>query len=256
MLLHVAFHPSLLATGSVIPVPVDRPQLCIVVDVLRASTSLITLVERGAGPIHIAGGVAQARAAARAVPGAFLAGEADGVAPEGFDAGNSPVELTQAAVRGRPVLFATTNGTAAIRAVHALGPVLVGAMRNGPSLAARVWAMLAGAPTDVTIVCAGREGGFGADDAHCAGYLAAELLERGRLERTDGAEAALALYRADPDTPAVFARAAAGRNVIRIGLGHDVAYCAQRGASEAVPMLGRELRLLEETTAPARSHRV
>lgn len=256
MLLHVAFHPSLLATGSVTLVPVDRPQLCIVIDVLRASTSLITLVEREAGPIYIAPDVAQARTAFGSVPGALLGGEEGGLAPEGFDFGNSPVEIARLDVRGRPVVFVTTNGTAAVRAAVRHGPVLVGAMRNGLALAAQARTMLTRSPMDVTIVCAGREGGFGADDAHCAGYLAGLLLERGRFERTDGAEAALALYRADPDTPAVFARAAAGQNVTRLGLGHDVAYCAERGASEVVPMLGRELRLLEETAAPARSQQV
>lgn len=256
MLLHVAFHPSLLPTGAVAPLPVDRKQLCIVIDVLRASTSLITLVERGAGLVYIAGGVEQARGAARTVEGALLAGEAAGLAPEGFDLGNSPVELSAAAVRGRSVIFATTNGTAAIRAVHHLGPVLIGAMRNGPALARQVQAMLAGSPMDVTIVCAGREGGFGLDDAHCAGYLAALLLEQGRFDTTDGAEAALSLYRADPDTRAVFTRAAAGRNVIGLGLGADVAFCAERGASPAVPTLGRELRLVEESGGSPRSRKV
>lgn len=253
MLLHVAFHPSLLPTGAVTPVPPDRRQLCIVIDVIRASTSLITLVERGAGPIYVAGGVEQARRAAGGVEGTLLAGEAGGLAPEGFDFGNSPVELSAAPVRGRSVIFATTNGTAAIRAVHHLGPVLIGAMRNGPALAGQAGAMLAQAPMDVTIVCAGREGGFGLDDAHCAGYLAAQLLEQGRFERTDGADAAVSLYRADPDTRAVFTRAAAGRNVIGLGLGTDLAFCAERGASPAVPMLGRELRLLEESGITPRS---
>src|SRR3970282_1398695 len=131
MRLQVAFHPALLPTGALTSVPVDRPQVCVVIDVLRASTSLVTLVERGAGPIYIAPSVEDPRAAAPDVSGAAMGGEAGGLAPEGFDFGNSPVELSTADVRGRPVIFVTTNGTAAIRAVHHLGPVLIGAMRNG-----------------------------------------------------------------------------------------------------------------------------
>src|SRR3970282_1620222 len=101
MRLPVACHPSLLPTGALIPVPVERPQVCVVIDVLRASTSLVTLVERGAGSIYIAPSVERARAAARGLPGAVTAGEAGGLAPEGFDFGNSPVEFSTADVRGR-----------------------------------------------------------------------------------------------------------------------------------------------------------
>jgi len=247
--LHVAFHPSLLATGAVVPVPADRPQVCVVVDVLRASTSLVTLVERGAGPIHIATSVAAARESPVARAGAVLAGEQEGVAPPGFDFGNSPVELARAPVRGRPVVFVTTNGTAAIQAVRRLGPVLVGAMRNATAVAAEAWAAAQASASDLTIVCAGREGGFGFDDAYCAGVLVSRLLPLGTLELTDGAAAALQLFRAEPDAEAVFTRSAAGQNVIRLGLGADVAFCAARDRSTAVPRLGRELRMLEEEGA-------
>jgi len=254
MRLHVAFHPSLLATGALwesltpgvppTPVPVDRPQVCVVVDVMRASTSLVTLVERGAGPIYIASSVASARGSPYSRDGAVMAGEEEGLAPRGFDYGNSPVELSRAAVRGRPVVFVTTNGTAAIREVQNLGPVLVGSMRNGGAVMAEAAEAARDGGVDVTIVCAGREGGFGLDDAHCAGYLASRLLDQARYDLTDGAAAAVKLYRSEPDTMGVFTRATAGQNVIRLGLGADVAYCAERETSSAVPRLGRELRIL------------
>lgn len=246
MRLHVAFHPSLLATGAVMPVPVDRPQVCVVVDVLRASTSLVTLVERGAGPIYIAPSVEAVRGSVHRRRGALTAGEEEGVAPPGFDFGNSPVELSRAPVEGRAVVFVTTNGTAAIRAVQRLGPVLIGALRNGKAAAEEAWEA-ARVGTDVTIVCAGREGGFGIDDAYCAGYLASRLLEHGAFDLTDGASAALQLHTAEPDALVLFTRSAAGQNVIRLGLGQDVAYCAARDMSTAVPRLGRELRILDET---------
>ncbi|MDQ7843638.1 MAG: 2-phosphosulfolactate phosphatase [Armatimonadota bacterium] len=247
MRLHVAFHPSLLLTGALDPAPVDRPQVCVVVDVLRASTSLVTLVERGADGVYIAPSVAVARARKGELPRVVMAGEEGGLAPEGFDYGNSPVELAAAEIRGRPVIFVTTNGTAAIRAVAGLGPVLIGAMRNGAAAAAEAFRLARAAGSDVTLVCAGREGGFGLDDAYCAGYLTSRLLEHGPFDLTDGAEAALLLYRSEPDTLAVFLRAAAGRNIVRLGLQADVSYCARRDCSSVVPTVGRELRLVEET---------
>jgi 2-phosphosulfolactate phosphatase len=249
MRLHVAFHPTLLATGSQPPVPATRPQVCVVVDVIRASTTMVTFVERGASRIYIASGIAAARNWGRTVDGAVMAGEEDAVAPPGFDYGNSPVEASEAKVDGRPVVFATTNGTAAIRAVYHLGPVLVGALRNARAVAGEAVAAARERGCDLTIVCAGREGGFGLDDAYCAGALVERVLQVERMELTDAADAALRLRRSSPDALELFKQTAAGQNVIRLGLGPDVDFCAQTDVSPAVPRLGRELEMLEDGRA-------
>ncbi len=250
MRLDVAFVPTLRAPIHESPSsarprhPARNRQLCIVVDVIRASTSLVTLVERGASRVFIAGDIDSARAAAPRT-GAVLAGEQDGLAPPGFTYGNSPVELSRASVDGRPVVFVTTNGTAAIRAVTDSPTVLVGALRNGAAVCREAWQEATAHGNDITIVCAGREHAFAIDDAYCAGYLIYRILESGSADLTDAAMAAVALFRSEPDAQAVFTRSAAGRNVIRLGLTDDIAYCAQRDASNAVPRLGRELFLLE-----------
>lgn len=237
MRLHVAFLPQLVRPGR---------QVSIVIDVIRASTSLITLVDRGASRILIAHDVAAARAAAAAHDGAVLAGELEGLAPPGFDYGNSPVELSKAAVADRPVIFVTTNGTAAIRAVEETGPVLVGALRNGAAVTSAAWDAATEGQSDLTLVCAGREGAFGIDDAYTAGYLASRLMDLHHAWTfTDGTEAALRLFRSEPDPRALFRISAAGQNVTRLGLAHDVDYCAERDRSAAVPALGRELAVLE-----------
>lgn len=246
MRLHVAFHPSLLATGSQPPVSATRPQVCVVVDVMRASTTIIAFLERGASPIYVASGIEAARVGAAAIPGAVLAGELDGIAPPGFDYGNSPVEVSTAEIEGRAVIFATTNGTVAIRAVEGLGPVLIGALRNAGAVADEAAASSRDEACDLTIICAGREGSFGIDDAYCAGALADRLLARVSFDLTDGAEAALRLYRSEPDAPALFMRSAAGRNITRLGLAPDIDYCAESDASTIVPRLGRELRMLDD----------
>lgn len=250
MRLDVAFVPTL---RTPIPDPLSsaRPrhpalsrQLCIVVDVIRASTSLVTLVERGASRVFIAGDIDSARAAAPRSD-AVLAGEQEGLAPPGFTYGNSPVELSRASVDGRPVVFVTTNGTAAIRAVTDAPTVLIGALRNGAAVCREAWQEATAHGHDITIVCAGRERAFAIDDAYCAGFLIDRFLESGLGDLTDAAMAAVALFRSDPDAQAVFTRSAAGRNVIRLGLAADLTYCAQRDASSVVPRLGRELFLLE-----------
>jgi 2-phosphosulfolactate phosphatase len=223
---------------------VRRP-VCIIVDVIRASTSLITIVERGASRILIAGDVASARRAAASVDGVIRAGEEDGVAPRGFDYGNSPIELARAPLAGRPVVFVTTNGTAAIHAIKDADTVLVGAMRNGAAVCRAAWTEAISRGGDLAIVCAGREGGFGIDDAYCAGYLVERLLQLGSADLTDGAAAAVRLYRSEPDAAVIFSQSAAGRNVMRLGLTEDVTFCAERDASAVVPKLGQEIHLVE-----------
>src|SRR2546430_17668234 len=109
MRLHVAFLPSLMAPGRA---GWGQGQICLVVDVIRASSSLVTIVERGASRILIAGDVESARQAAASWVDAVLAGEEEGLAPAGFDYGNPPVELGRAPLRGRPVGFVRTNGPA------------------------------------------------------------------------------------------------------------------------------------------------
>jgi len=244
MRLHVAFLPSLVLLPSADAAHAGH--VCIVVDVIRASTTLVTIIERGARRVFIAGDIASARRAAAAHEDAVLAGEVEGLAPPGFDYGNSPVELSRAPLAGRSVIFVTTNGTAALRAIRSADPMLVGALRNGAAVSREAWEASRPAGRDITIVCAGREGAFGLDDAYCAGYLVQCLQQMGSLRLTDAACAALRLYRSEPDAQALFSQSAAGRNVLRLGLTADVPFCAARDVSRVVPRLGREIFLLEE----------
>ena len=149
-------------------------------------------------------------------------------------------------------IYRLRNGTAAIRAVKGAGAVLVAAMRNGAAVCREAWQESTARGDDLAVVCAGREGAFSIDDAYCAGYLADALLTYGSADLTDGAIAALRLYRSEPDALAIFSQSAAARNVVRLGLTNDVAYCAQRNVSEVVPRLGRELYLVEETVKARR----
>lgn len=221
------------------------------VDVLRASTTLVTLVERGCGPILVAPTVAAARrAAARDSAGGLrplLIGEEGGLAPAGFDYGNSPVEFTAAPVAGRAVVFASTNGAPALYAAAAAGAVLVGCLRNAGVAARAAWEA-AGEAGAITILCAGRAenpGGFTIDDLHTAGVLVHRLTELGPVRPTEWAEVARLVAAAEPDPLPVLRRCAAGQAVIRLGLERDVTYAATVDASDAVPRLGVHLRLTE-----------
>lgn len=217
-------------------------RVAVVVDVIRATTTITTLVEARATRIVAARSHGHARALRAAYPGALLFGETGGVRPEGFDYGNSPIEAAAAPVAGRTVVMATTNGTDALRAAGAAAAALVGCLRNAAACARA--ALDAGGERGIVVVCAGREGHFAIDDAYTAGAIARHLLDRGRFEPTDSALAALRL--ADGDALEVFRRSRAGASLVPVGLGDDVVYCAQADRSTAVPALGREVLVVEE----------
>ena len=176
------------------PADVRATQVTVVVDVLRASSTIVAALAVGYARVLCAGDVEQARRLRG--PGRELAGERECRKIEGFDHGNSPREFE--GTRTGDLVLCTTNGTPAIlAAVAASDYVLVGSLNN---LDALVAAVPPGANT--TIVCAGTNGRFALEDAYTAGRIV------GRLEGTlsDAAQASLRLV-----PPAHGAHRAGGR---------------------------------------------
>ena len=237
--MHVAFLPE--EAG---PLP---GRAVVVVDVLRATTSLLVMLERGCAEVLIAPSIEAARRYHRAHPDVLLAGEEGGRAPAGFHFGNSPVAFAAAALAGRRVVFATTNGTRAMRMARDASVVLLGCLRNRSAVAREALAA-ARDGLGLSVVCAGREGRFSLDDAYTAGAIVAAALTGreggGSLELTDAAMAALELYRGTPQPAALFRRTRAGQNVIAIGLPEDLDYCAEPDRSETVPRLGDRVQVV------------
>jgi 2-phosphosulfolactate phosphatase len=162
------------------PADVRATQVTVVVDVLRASSTIVAALAAGYARVLCAGDVEQARRLRG--PGRELAGERECRKIEGFDHGNSPREFE--GTRTGDLVLCTTNGTPAIlAAVAASDYVLVGSLSN---LDALVAAVPAGAST--TLVCAGTNGRFALEDAYTAGRIV------GRLEGTlsDAAQASCA----------------------------------------------------------------
>lgn len=142
----------------------------VVIDVLRATTTLITVLARGAKAVRPVAGLEEARSLARAVPGRLLGGERDNVAPPGFDGGNSPFDYPPERVAGRELIFTTTNGTRALERVQAGGAARVGL---GALVNARAAASAARASgLAVVLVCAGTEGVLSLEDVIAAGAMA------------------------------------------------------------------------------------
>ena len=259
MEVHVAFLPQ--EAGDV------RRRVAVVIDVLRATTSILTLLERGCAEVIAAPSVDAARryavesAGMRVASGieagrrggddarpVRTAGEEGGLAPEGFEFGNSPAAFARADVAGSRFVMATTNGTGALHAVRGAPMVFAACLRNRTAAARAAADAALQRGFDLTVVCAGRQGRFSLDDAYAAGGVVdavAEYLAGREHSVTDAVLAARSLYRAWPDPVEVFRQTAGGRNVVAIGLEEDLRYCAVRDSSELVPRVGAGLTLLE-----------
>lgn len=150
-----------------------RDRAVVVIDVLRATTTIAFALHAGAREVIPCLEIDDARnRAAKLPPGtAVLGGERLGVRIEGFDLGNSPTEYTAERVINKTVVFTTTNGTRAMERCRLARRVLLGSLVNRRAVAKA----LAG-ETEVDIVCAGTRGEVGLDDALTAGAIAEEVL--------------------------------------------------------------------------------
>ncbi len=235
MLLDVVFSPGEIALA----LAAQPGAACAVIDVVRATTTLTVLGEGGAARALVAADVAAARRLRVAHPGALLVGEVGGLAPEGFDVGNAPSVLGRRDVRGRDIIFATTNGTRAMQAAyqHGAGSILAASLRN------------AGAVADAALhhdafllLCAGLSGRVALDDLFAAGYIARMIAERaaarGRaLDLTEGAVMALSLAVNAGESLDMLRRSQGGRNTLAIEMAEDLTWCAAVDASTIIPRM-------------------
>lgn len=236
--------------------------VCVLLDELRASSTIVRLLERGATAVVPAASLAEARRLARA-SGSVLAGEHRVVRAPGFDYGNSPAEVAVADVAGRTVVLSTRNGTAVLRALPADATVLIGCLLNATAVAETTLALARERGADVGIVCAGRRGAFAIDDAIAAGAILERLLAAAGLDNadlptvdgfidrrasgppaatgaaalTDAALAALQLWRSTPDVAAAFRASWSGHLLAGVGLLADVEASLPVDAVPIVPIV-------------------
>ena len=210
----------------------------VVIDVLRATSSIVTALSAGAKAIVPA---ATSEEAVRLTAnlerdGIVLAGERRMVKIEGFGLGNSPREMTPDAVRGKTVFLATTNGTPALVAAQGGDPVLVAAALNFSAVADRARAVFA-ERGDLVIICAGREKQFALEDAYTAGRLIKAVKKGARkVSLNDAAQVSLDLAAQQGGWQDAFDASDAARQLVETGLGDDVAYCAHPDRFSVVPV--------------------
>jgi 2-phosphosulfolactate phosphatase len=209
------------------PADEARAEVGVVVDVMRATSTIAQALACGYERVLCCAEVDDARRLERELGDAVLGGEREAIRIEGFDAGASPREFLEP--KAPTLIFSTTNGTRAVlEAVSRCQEVLVGSLLNLGAVVAAVRSR----GRDAVVLCAGFEGAFAIDDAYCAGRIV-----RG-LEGATPTDAAIASgLIADR-----FPRAIAGINARTYGppgLEADIEWCAQVDAVTTVPRFSR-----------------
>jgi len=210
----------------------------VVIDALRATTTIVTALANGAKAVIPAATSEDAVRLASNLEkdGVVLAGERRSVKIEGFALGNSPLEMTATAVAGKTIVLATTNGTPALVAAQGGDPVLVGAPVNFKALVERVRAVLL-EPRDLLVICAGRERQFAIEDAYTAGRLI-KAVKKGlrKLALNDAARTALALTDELTSWQDALEGSEAAHQLADVDLSEDVAFAAQADRFGVVPV--------------------
>lgn len=221
-------------------------KLVIVIDVLRASSTIVTALDNGAKDIIPVESQEDATRLMQEIGRKYvlLCGERGGQRIEGFDLGNSPFEYTPEVIRDKTLIFCSTNGSRAIVKASSAGKVMVGTFIN---LGAVLKSALENKPADIVFLCSGKEDRFSLEDTVCAGMMVFWLKEKfnKNLELSDSAQAGLQVYsQYQKDLLKMLNTSIHGRYLVSLGFQEDLTYCSQVDAFSVVPVLetGRLVR--------------
>tara|TARA_B110000495_G_scaffold89491_1_gene77228 strand:- start:642 stop:1472 length:831 start_codon:yes stop_codon:yes gene_type:complete len=239
-IIDVALLPDLVSPESL------AEQTVIVVDVLRATTTIVSAIYNGCIEVLPQPSVESARETHRQFSGnAVIGGERGGQIVEGFHHGNSPIEYTPTAIKDKTLILATTNGTVAMEHCRAANRVLIGAMVNLSAVAQQVKD-----DPQVTVVCSGTDRSITSEDVLFAGALLERIIALrtessqppGQL--TDMASIALGHWKTtrralDNGRPLAdfFRNARGGLNLVKIGHDADIVFASQIDTFNLVPEL-------------------
>lgn len=222
--------------------------VCIVVDVLRATTVISTLFAQGCPEVYVAGNHDSAAKFARS-KGYVLCGETSGWKAPGFDYGNSPVEFSTLDFTEKPVVLSTTNGTKAIQKVSSARAVLLGAAVNRMCVAREAWRIARESQSDITIVCSGTDGHFTLEDAIVAGlYVEAISGFAGAWEMPEQDDSAIAVRRLWEADSNLLRSIIEGKHAVKLadkGFGEDIGCCTAVDTIQNAPILQSSITKIE-----------
>jgi 2-phosphosulfolactate phosphatase len=204
----------------------------IVLDILRATTSITTALAHGAKEIIPVRKIEEALAYKET--GKIIAGEDNGVKPESYDLGNSPYEYRDTFIRNKSIAFRTRNGTQAIVLSKPADHLLIGAFVNGSACAKKA----ASFQKDIVIFCSGTRGEFSLEDSAAAGYLASILSQKYDVTLDDaGLLLATSFSQIQQNNFAILKQSKSSERLKNIDKWNDIEECLQFDIYDVVPMV-------------------
>jgi 2-phosphosulfolactate phosphatase len=225
-----------------------REKHVVVIDVLRSSTTVATALANGAREIIPVSNIEAAVKISASLLGdvTLRGGERNGKMIQGFNLGNSPLEYSEAAVKGKSIIYCTTNGSLAMHRSRFARTMVVGAFVN----VSKVAEFIARINEEFLIICAGNSTvshGFSIEDTVCAGMIIHKLQEelQQQVEYTDTSRAARSLYRAHGRSIFKMLKTSDhGTYLAGIGFEEDLKVCAKVDSVPVLPMLvGTSIKL-------------
>jgi 2-phosphosulfolactate phosphatase len=218
---------------------------CVVFDVLRATSTMLTALHHGAAAIIPVAEIAEALALQQQHPQALLAGEREGLriraaqtGTRDFDLGNSPREFLPERVAGKTIIMTTTNGTRGLRAAAGAQEVLPGAVLNLGCLISRIRRR---PPTELLVVCSGTQEECSYEDTLAAGALCDAVIDLVASPRDSVSLARQVFRAAGADWQAAMQLSRNGRRLLaRPELAPDVAFCLQRDKLQFLARMNAE----------------
>ncbi|HEX2974658.1 MAG TPA: 2-phosphosulfolactate phosphatase [Bacteroidales bacterium] len=225
--LETCFSPALYTTDD------HSESVVVVIDVLRASSAICAAFKNGAKSIIPVSDIDTAREYKS--NGYLVAAERDGFVLDFADFGNSPFNFIPEKIKGRTIVYSTTNGTGIIKTASGSHKVVIGTFNNISSVTE--WLIRQEKP--VLLFCAGWKNRFNLEDTICAGAFAEKLMESGRFSTIcDSTKAALDLWKiASADLSGYIGKAAQRTRLRDKGLDDCIEYCLTADNTMAVPVV-------------------
>jgi len=212
-------------------------KLVVVIDVLRASSTIVTALANGCQGFIPILSPKQAKEEAQQFEKerVLLGGEREGKKIEGFDLGNSPREYKGEVVKDKTIIFSTTNGVKTLEMAKNAHRIIIGSFLNLHTICD----YCTNYQGDILIICAGKEGKYSLEDTACAGMLIDSLKNTlsDTHQQSDANLTALLVYeKFNNNTLAILRKSQHGRYLENIGLGEDLKFCSQVDFFHIVPI--------------------
>ncbi|MDK2801293.1 MAG: 2-phosphosulfolactate phosphatase [Clostridiales bacterium] len=227
-----------------------KGKLAVVIDVLRATSTIVTALYNGCKGVIPVYDIERARSKACELEPlqCLLGGERKGIMIEGFHHGNSPLEYTAESVRNKYVILTTTNGTKAIHHAKTATDITIASFLNGQAVAQYIGRHFC---DQVVMICAGTEGNFSLEDVLCAGKVIDELINiRNDVYLNDLGIAAKDLYANNKEQlHNILSHTFHYSRLVSLGFDEDVAFCMQQDIYPIVPVYVDEQFIINEKSS-------